>query len=112
VVGSSQAVPHRQNVVQPGNNCEGEGRPQKTQSGNRHPARLVHFQQQDKERRRLGDPVGGEGYVPLPEKASDSSVFCSISWAPAEPVAGLALAERFTDSTARSPARWRRRGIM
>src|SRR5579864_4189790 len=50
---------------------------------------------------------------PLPlVKASVSRVFCSTSWAPAEPVDGLGLAERFTDSTARSPAMWRRRGIM
>src|SRR5579864_6619423 len=50
---------------------------------------------------------------PLPlVKASVSRVFCSTSWAPAEPVDGLGLAERFTESTARSPAMWRRRGIM
>ena len=30
-------------------------------------------------------------------KARVSRVFCSSSWALAEPVAGLALAERFTD---------------
>jgi len=33
------------------------------------------------------------------EKAKVSRVFCSSSWALAEPVAGLALAERFTERT-------------
>jgi len=33
-------------------------------------------------------------------KARASSVFCSISWAPADPVEGLGLAERFTDAAA------------
>ena len=37
-------------------------------------------------------------------KARVSSVFCSSSWALAEPVAVLALAERFTDRTGRPPA--------
>ena len=46
-------------------------------------------------------------YVP---NARARMVFCSISWAPCEPVAGLALAERFTDSTARPRARRSRRG--
>jgi hypothetical protein len=49
---------------------------------------------------------------PFVENASDSNVFCSISCAPAEPVAGLALEDRFTDSTGRSSAIWRNRGIM
>jgi hypothetical protein len=35
------------------------------------------------------------------EKAKASSVFCSSSWALAEPVAGLGLAERFTERTGR-----------
>ena len=33
-------------------------------------------------------------------KARASSVFCSISWALADPVEGLGLAERFTDAAA------------
>jgi hypothetical protein len=40
----------------------------------------------------------------LDVNASASSVFCSTSCAFADPVAGLALAERFTESTDRSPA--------
>jgi len=48
----------------------------------------------------------------LVENASESSVFCSISCALEEPVDGLALAERFTERTGRSPAIWRRRGNM
>jgi hypothetical protein len=43
-------------------------------------------------------------------KASVSSVFCSTSWALADPVDGLALAERFTESTGRAPAIFRKRG--
>src|SRR5438309_1879714 len=39
-----------------------------------------------------------------------SNVFCSTSCALGEPVAGLALAERFTESTERLPAILRRRG--
>src|SRR5437588_3934821 len=45
-------------------------------------------------------------------KASDTRVFCSISWAPTEPVAGLALGERFTERTGRGRAMRRNRGIM
>ncbi len=37
-------------------------------------------------------------------KARVRSVFCSSSWALAEPVAGLALAERFTERTRRFAA--------
>ena len=44
--------------------------------------------------------------------ASVRIVFCSISCALAEPVAGLALADRFTDNIARSPATRRMRGMM
>src|SRR6266851_1111647 len=44
--------------------------------------------------------------------ASVSSVFCSTSCALALPVDGLALEERFTESTGRSPAIRRRRGSM
>jgi len=43
-------------------------------------------------------------HSPLVVNAKVSSVFCSISCAFADPVEGLALAERFTDSTGRSPA--------
>jgi hypothetical protein len=43
-------------------------------------------------------------------KASVSRVFCSTSWALADPVAGLALAERFTDKTGRAPTIFRNRG--
>lgn len=43
---------------------------------------------------------GAVGQEPLVvAKASVSRVFCSSSWAFAEPVAGLALAERFTERT-------------
>src|SRR5580658_7601080 len=45
-------------------------------------------------------------------KASANSVFCSTSCAFAEPVAGLALAERFTECTGRSFAMYLRRGNM
>ena len=45
-------------------------------------------------------------------RARVTRVFCSTSWALADPVAGLALAERFTDKTERSPAMRRRRGSM
>ncbi len=41
-----------------------------------------------------------------------SSVVCSTSCAFAEPVAGLALADRFTDNTDLLPAMRRRRGKM
>jgi hypothetical protein len=44
--------------------------------------------------------------------ANVSRVFCSTSWAFADPVAGLALADRFTESTGRSPATLRKRGSM
>jgi hypothetical protein len=50
------------------------------------------------------------GRIAYVVNASESSVFCSTSWALAEPVAGLALAERFTVSTGRSPAILRKRG--
>lgn len=43
-------------------------------------------------------------------KASESSVFCSTSCALAEPVEGLALGDRFTESTGRSCANRRMRG--
>jgi hypothetical protein len=63
--------------------------------------------------RRTGGDARRSIIYPLPlVKASVSRVFCSTSWAPAEPVDGLGLAERFTDSTARSSAMWRSRGIM
>ena len=42
----------------------------------------------------------GQNYV-FARKASASNVFCSTSCAFAEPVAGLALAERFTENTGR-----------
>jgi uncharacterized damage-inducible protein DinB len=58
--------------------------------------------------------LSGPGEKPPTEllvvKARESSVVCSISCAFAEPVAGLALADRFTDNTDRSPAIRRRRG--
>lgn len=41
-----------------------------------------------------------------------NSVFCSTSCALADPVAGLALAERLTESTGLSPATLRKRGSM
>jgi hypothetical protein len=44
--------------------------------------------------------------------ASDNIVFCSTSWAFAEPVAGLALPERFTEWTGRSSAMCLKRGSM
>ena len=44
--------------------------------------------------------------------ASASSVFCSTSWALAEPVAGLALPERFTECTGRSSVMCFKRGNM
>src|SRR5712691_5103279 len=43
-------------------------------------------------------------------KARVTKVFCSSSWALAEPVAGLALAERFTDRTGRPLATRSMRG--
>ena len=43
-------------------------------------------------------------------KASVSKVFCSTSCAFADPVAGLALAERLTESTGRLPAIFFNRG--
>jgi hypothetical protein len=43
-------------------------------------------------------------YYPCVVKARARIVFCSTSCALADPVAGLALADRFTDSTGRSPA--------
>jgi hypothetical protein len=42
--------------------------------------------------------------------ARANNVFCSTSCAFAEPVAGLALPERFTESTGRSPAMRFKRG--
>jgi hypothetical protein len=44
--------------------------------------------------------------------ASANNAFCSTSCAFAEPVAGLALAERFTEITGRSFAMYRKRGSM
>ena len=41
-----------------------------------------------------------------------NKVFCSTSCALADPVAGLALADRFTDMTERPPAIRRNRGSM
>ena len=44
---------------------------------------------------------GGAQALGVVVKASVRSVFCSNSWAFAEPVAGLALAERFTERVRR-----------
>lgn len=52
--------------------------------------------------------VAGGAY----ENARVSRVFCSSSWAFAEPVAGLALAERFTERTDLGVASLRSRGSV
>ena len=49
-------------------------------------------------------------YLLIPPSARSMSVFCSISCAFADPVAGLALAERFTVKTGRPPEIFFRRG--
>ena len=59
-----------------------------------------------------GSNPTSDRHHPCVVNASASRVFCSTSWALADPVAGLALAERFTDNTGRPPAIRRKRGSM